>query len=119
MPPQRWMSFYKKVMTRFANMPGLKSSVSFDVPADQEQSKAKADETRAAPLHFHRAVPSARIVCLSQKARVNPAALPYGLAVRKRVGRRSADLDSIALERLENLAHYELCGVLAWHRQQL
>ncbi len=47
-PPQKWMNFYTKVVTRFANTPGLTISVSFNVPADQEQSKAKANETRAA-----------------------------------------------------------------------
>lgn len=47
-PPQKWMNFYTKVVGRFANTPGLTISVSFSVPADQEQSKAKTEETRAA-----------------------------------------------------------------------
>lgn len=47
-PPNKWMNFYTKVVGRFANTPGLTISVSFSVPADQEQSKSKTDETRAA-----------------------------------------------------------------------
>jgi hypothetical protein len=47
-PPQKWMNFYTKVVGRFANTPGLAILVSFSVPADQEQSKAKTEETRAA-----------------------------------------------------------------------
>jgi len=47
-PPQKWMNFYTKVVGRFANTPGLTISVSFSVPAEQDQSKAKAEETRSA-----------------------------------------------------------------------
>lgn len=47
-PPQKWMNFYTKVVGRFANTPGLSISVTFTVPADQEQSKAKTEETRSA-----------------------------------------------------------------------
>jgi hypothetical protein len=46
-PPQKWMNFYTKVLTRFAAVPGLKLEVSFEVPIAREQAKAKADETRA------------------------------------------------------------------------
>lgn len=46
-PPQKWMNFYTKVLTRFAANPGLKIEVSFEVPIEREQAKAKADETRA------------------------------------------------------------------------
>jgi hypothetical protein len=45
-PPQKWMNFYTKVLTRFAANPGLKIEVSFEVPIEREQAKAKADETR-------------------------------------------------------------------------
>lgn len=47
-PPQKWTNFYTKVLARFANTPGLKISVSFSVPADEQQSKSKADEARSA-----------------------------------------------------------------------
>ncbi|MBN8597233.1 MAG: ATP-binding protein [Planctomycetes bacterium] len=47
-PPQKWMNFYTKVVGKFANTPGLTISVSFDVPSEGEQSKAKADEARSA-----------------------------------------------------------------------
>lgn len=47
-PPQKWMNFYTKVVGRFANTPGLTISVSFSVPSEAEQSKAKTEETRAA-----------------------------------------------------------------------
>lgn len=47
-PPQKWMNFYTKVVGRFANTPGLTISVSFSVPSEQDQSKAKTEETRAA-----------------------------------------------------------------------
>jgi hypothetical protein len=46
-PPQKWMNFYTKVLTRFAANPGLKIEVSFEVPIEREQAKAKADESRA------------------------------------------------------------------------
>lgn len=47
-PAQKWMNFYTKVLTRFASTPGLKLRVTFEVPADNAQAKAKADEARAA-----------------------------------------------------------------------
>lgn len=47
-PPQKWMNFYTKVVGRFANTPRLTISVSFSVPSEQEQSKAKTEKTRAA-----------------------------------------------------------------------
>jgi hypothetical protein len=46
-PPQKWMNFYTKVLTRFAASPGLQLEVSFEVPVDRDQAPAKADETRA------------------------------------------------------------------------
>lgn len=46
-PPQKWMNFYTKVLTRFAANPGLNLEVTFEVPIPREQAKAKADETRA------------------------------------------------------------------------
>jgi hypothetical protein len=46
-PPQKWMNFYTKVLSRFASTPGLKLRVSFEVPAEGEQNQAKADEAKA------------------------------------------------------------------------
>jgi len=46
-PPQKWMNFYTKVLTRFASTPGLKLEVSFEVPVDRDQAQSKADETRS------------------------------------------------------------------------
>ena len=45
-PPQKWMNFYTKVLSRFASSPELKLSVRFEVPAEDEQARAKADEAR-------------------------------------------------------------------------
>jgi hypothetical protein len=44
-PPQKWMNFYTKVLSRFASTKGLKLRVSFEVPAEGEQGAAKANET--------------------------------------------------------------------------
>jgi len=46
-PPQKWMNFYTKVLSRFATAPGLKLKVSFEVPADNDQDQTKADEARS------------------------------------------------------------------------
>ena len=46
-PPQKWMNFYTKVLSRFASTEGLKLTVSFEVPAEGDQGKAKADEARS------------------------------------------------------------------------
>jgi len=48
-PPQKWMNFYTKVLTRFASNPELKLEGFFQVPvAGAEQRKAKTDETKTA-----------------------------------------------------------------------
>jgi hypothetical protein len=47
-PPQKWMNFYTKVLSRFAATPGLKLEVSFEVPAGESVTDAKRDEVRAA-----------------------------------------------------------------------
>lgn len=44
--PQKWMNFYTKVLSRFAASPDLKLTVSFQVTAESEQAKTKADEAR-------------------------------------------------------------------------
>lgn len=46
-PPQRWMNFYTKVLSRFAALPELHLEVSFEVPVDQEEAKTKAEEARS------------------------------------------------------------------------
>lgn len=46
-PPQKWMNFYTKVLTRFASTPGLKLEIGFEVPVPHEQADTKAAETRA------------------------------------------------------------------------
>ena len=46
-PPQKWMNFYTKVLTRFASSPELKLEVSIEVPIDREQAQSKADETKS------------------------------------------------------------------------
>ena len=46
-PPQKWMNFYTKVLTRFASSPGLKLEVSFEVSIDTDQAQSKVDETRS------------------------------------------------------------------------
>lgn len=46
-PPQKWMNFYTKVLTRFAASPELRLEVSFEIPIDREQAQSKADETRS------------------------------------------------------------------------
>jgi hypothetical protein len=47
-PPQKWMNFYTKVLSRFASTPGLKLEVSFQVAPDEGGSRSKIDDARAA-----------------------------------------------------------------------
>ena len=46
-PPQKWMNFYTRVLTRFASSQGLVLEVSFKVSIDRDQAQSKADETRS------------------------------------------------------------------------
>lgn len=46
-PPQKWMNFYTKVLSRFASSPEFKLEVSFEIPVANEQASSKTDETRA------------------------------------------------------------------------
>lgn len=46
-PPQKWMNFYTKVLTRFAASPDLKLEVSFEIPISRDVAQSKADETRS------------------------------------------------------------------------
>lgn len=45
-PPQKWMNFYTKVLSKLASDPDLTLKVTFEVPAEYEQAESKADETR-------------------------------------------------------------------------
>jgi hypothetical protein len=45
-PPQKWMVFYTKILTRFVSTKELKLRVSFEVPAEGDQGAAKAKETK-------------------------------------------------------------------------
>jgi hypothetical protein len=47
-PPQKWMNFYTKVLSKYATMPDLKLEVSFEAKIDREQADAKTNETKAA-----------------------------------------------------------------------
>ncbi len=47
-PPQKWMNFYTKVLSKFATLPELKLEVSFEAKVDREQADAKANETKSA-----------------------------------------------------------------------
>ena len=47
-PPQKWMTFYTKVLSRFASTPGLKLTVSFEVPPESDVTKAQIEETGTA-----------------------------------------------------------------------
>ena len=46
-PPQKWMNFYTKVLTRFATSQELRLEVSFEVPVDRNEAQSKVDETRS------------------------------------------------------------------------
>jgi len=46
-PSQKWMNFYTKVLSRFASSKDLKLRVSFEVPAEDDQAQAKAEEARS------------------------------------------------------------------------
>ena len=45
-PTPKWMTFYTKVLTRFASTPGLKLTVAFEVPVESDHGQAKAEEAR-------------------------------------------------------------------------
>jgi hypothetical protein len=47
-PPQKWMNFYTKVLSRFIAAPGLKLEVSFEVPVGDAVTKPKVDEAKTA-----------------------------------------------------------------------
>jgi len=47
-PPQKWMNFYTKVLSKFAAARGLKLTVHVEVSPDGGVSKQKLDETKSA-----------------------------------------------------------------------
>jgi hypothetical protein len=46
-PPQKWMNFYTKILSRFASSKDLRLEVAFEVPVARAQAQAKVDETRS------------------------------------------------------------------------
>ena len=47
-PPQKWMKFYTKVLSKFATAKGLKLKLSVEVAPEGGISKQKLEETKAA-----------------------------------------------------------------------
>jgi hypothetical protein len=47
-PPQKWMNFYTKVLSKFASGRGLKLTVKIEVSPEGGVSKQKAEETKTA-----------------------------------------------------------------------
>jgi len=47
-PPQKWMNFYTKVLSKFVSSPGLTLQVGFEVPVDSESGKTNVDEVKSA-----------------------------------------------------------------------
>ena len=47
-PPQKWMNFYTKVLSRFTATPGLTLTVRFEVPPESDATAAQIEETRTA-----------------------------------------------------------------------
>lgn len=47
-PPQKWMHFYTKVLSKYAASPSLTLEVDFAVPLEPEQAESRLSETRAA-----------------------------------------------------------------------
>lgn len=46
-PPQKWMNFYTKVLSKYATSPDLRLEVSFRVKVDREQGDGKVSETKS------------------------------------------------------------------------
>lgn len=49
-PPQKWVNFYTKVLSKLATNPELKLRVSFEVPVEPAHSATKVDETKSGLL---------------------------------------------------------------------
>ena len=48
LPPQKWMNFYTRVLSRFATGDGMKLTITIDVAPTGGVPKSKIDETRVA-----------------------------------------------------------------------
>lgn len=48
MPPQKWMNFYTKVLSRFAASKGLKITLTVEVSQEGGVSEQKIEETKVA-----------------------------------------------------------------------
>ena len=46
-PPQKWMNYYTKVLSKFATIPELKLTVSFEVPVEHDHAESKAEEAQS------------------------------------------------------------------------
>lgn len=51
-PPQKWMNFYTKILSKMAANPELVLTVSFEVPADQEQADQTADDAKTSLMEL-------------------------------------------------------------------
>ena len=47
-PPQKWMNFYTKVVSKHAANSGLRPTVTFEVPVSADEARTREQETRAA-----------------------------------------------------------------------
>ena len=47
-PPQKWMNFYAKVLSKFAASKGLRLEVRFELYGDKTISQQKIEETKTA-----------------------------------------------------------------------
>jgi predicted AAA+ superfamily ATPase len=45
-PPQKWMNFYTKVLSKFATSPNLRLEIRFEVRIDRDQAESKLNETK-------------------------------------------------------------------------
>jgi hypothetical protein len=46
-PPQKWMNFYTKVLTKFSASPDLRLTVSFEIPLDSEEAENRQADSRS------------------------------------------------------------------------
>lgn len=47
-PPQKWMNFYTKVVSKYASNPGLRLTVGFEVPVDDSEAASREQDARTA-----------------------------------------------------------------------
>jgi hypothetical protein len=47
-PPQKWMQFYTRVLSKYATSPDLKIEVTFQIKVDSDQADNKSAETKNA-----------------------------------------------------------------------